>query len=242
MQYALCPHCLSSLQITEKQLALKEGLIRCGHCNEVFNAYDNPLSQQQTNELQISDDTSVITTEQTTEQTTIEEASAPWEKRGQPSIDKKKPFTLIAFLLGILLLAQIAYINTPLISQNLYLQDTLKQLNNTFHTQIPLYKDLGKFRVIERQLSNHPLSKKALNLQISIKNIAPIEQPYPTILIVLSSINNKPLAYISFKPSDYLAPSQTPLLFGSGKTQHIELSFNKPLAEVSGFEISFILP
>ncbi len=232
MQYALCPHCLSSLQITEKQLTLKEGLIRCGHCDEVFNAYNNPLVQQQSDGLEAVEIS-------TAEQVIVDEPAAPWETSDPIHTGKKRPYTLIAFLLSLLLLAQAVYINAPLISQNINLQETLKLLNSTFHSQIPLYKDLDKINVIERELSNHPSSDQALVLQLSIKNMAVVEQAYPHIVMVLSSNDGNPLAYIEFKPRDYLDPQQAVLLFKAGTIQHIELSFEKPQTEVTGFEISF---
>jgi len=232
MQYALCPHCLSSLQITEKQLTLKEGLIRCGHCDKVFNAYNNPLVQQQSDYLEAVEIS-------TAEQVVADEPAAPWETSDSTRTDKKRPYTLVAFILSLLLITQAVYINAPLISQNINLQRALKLLNSTFHSQIPLYKDLDKIRIIERELSNHPSSDQALVLQLSIKNMAVVEQAYPHIALVLSSNDGNPLAYIEFKPRDYLDPQQTLLLFKAGTIQQIELSFEKPKAEVSGFEISF---
>ena len=235
MQYVLCPHCLSSLQITEQQLTLKERLIRCGHCNEVFNAYDNPLGQQQTKHLQTEDKKDIISTEAIA----VDQLVASWETNKGTSASKKRPYLLIALFLSILLLAQATYINIPLLSQSIPLQETLKQLNKTFNVQIPLYSDLDKIKIIERQLSNHLSSDQALTLQLSIKNTAPIEQPYPNILLLLSSSTNDQLAYISFKPSDYLSPQTAQHPFPSGSIQDIELTFEKPQADVSGFEISF---
>lgn len=44
MPYALCPFCFSTLHVTPEQLAVKSGVIRCGHCHKVFNARENELS------------------------------------------------------------------------------------------------------------------------------------------------------------------------------------------------------
>jgi predicted Zn finger-like uncharacterized protein len=44
MQYALCPSCLSTLQVTVEQLTMKDGVIRCGHCQSVFNANENEVT------------------------------------------------------------------------------------------------------------------------------------------------------------------------------------------------------
>jgi len=39
--YTGCPMCSTLLQVTEEQLAIKHGMVRCGHCNEVFDASDH---------------------------------------------------------------------------------------------------------------------------------------------------------------------------------------------------------
>ena len=35
-----CPHCGTSFRITSSLLKMHQGLVRCGHCSEVFNAFD----------------------------------------------------------------------------------------------------------------------------------------------------------------------------------------------------------
>jgi len=229
MQYALCPYCLSSLQITATQLTLKDGLIRCGHCSETFNALENPCSQQQALTLPTNKNEAITNTEHT----------APWEAPNKAIRHKKKTYSLIALLLSLLLFAQLTYINASLIQQNIRLQPSLTWLNNTFNLQIPLYSDLNKIMIIERQLSNQPNTNQALSLQLSFKNTAPIEQAYPSILLTLNSDYGDKLAYIVFKPSEYLSPQSTLKSFKPGKIQYVELSFKKPLVDASGFEIAF---
>ncbi|MHB1099816.1 MAG: DUF3426 domain-containing protein [Burkholderiales bacterium] len=36
-----CPHCTTSFRITSPVLKMHHGLVRCGHCSEVFNAFDS---------------------------------------------------------------------------------------------------------------------------------------------------------------------------------------------------------
>ncbi|MBI5329641.1 MAG: zinc-ribbon domain-containing protein [Betaproteobacteria bacterium] len=38
-----CPECRTTYRIAQTQLSLRRGLVRCGHCNTVFNAYDSLL-------------------------------------------------------------------------------------------------------------------------------------------------------------------------------------------------------
>jgi predicted Zn finger-like uncharacterized protein len=36
-----CPECRTTFRVTQEQLGARRGMVRCGRCNAVFNAYDN---------------------------------------------------------------------------------------------------------------------------------------------------------------------------------------------------------
>jgi predicted Zn finger-like uncharacterized protein len=40
-----CPECRTTFRVIQDQLGLRRGLVRCGHCNAVFNAYDTLLAE-----------------------------------------------------------------------------------------------------------------------------------------------------------------------------------------------------
>jgi predicted Zn finger-like uncharacterized protein len=40
-----CPECGTTFRVTQEQLGLRRGLVRCGKCNAVFNAYDTLLPE-----------------------------------------------------------------------------------------------------------------------------------------------------------------------------------------------------
>jgi len=41
-----CPACDTVFRVTSEQLRLKAGKVRCGHCQGVFNAFDQLLSDR----------------------------------------------------------------------------------------------------------------------------------------------------------------------------------------------------
>lgn len=235
MQYALCPYCLSSLQITAEQLKQKDGIIRCGHCDEVFNAHDNQLKSN--NDLVGNHLASAAATDQQNTRTTS--PRAPWETPPSKAIKRSYSYGAIAAGLSILLLVQIGHMKPELITQQLALQPALKQINAALGLQIPLYKDINKIIIVERQISNHIDSNQAMRLQLSIKNTAAHEQPYPTIQLLLSSTHGEQQAYLNLSPSDYLNQHDSPLRFPAFSTKQIHLNFSKPHSEINGFEISF---
>jgi len=40
-----CPECRTAFRVSQEQLGLRRGLVRCGKCNAVFNAYDTLLPE-----------------------------------------------------------------------------------------------------------------------------------------------------------------------------------------------------
>lgn len=40
-----CPECGTTFRVSQDQLGLRRGLVRCGRCNAVFNAYDTLLPE-----------------------------------------------------------------------------------------------------------------------------------------------------------------------------------------------------
>ena len=40
-----CPECSTAFRVSQEQLGLRRGLVRCGKCNAVFNAYDTLLPE-----------------------------------------------------------------------------------------------------------------------------------------------------------------------------------------------------
>ena len=165
MQYALCPFCLSTLQVTEEQLAAKDGLIRCGHCQDVFNANEHKLSSSSEpaalNEAAEQTNQSIaLKTEQSLKDNSIP-IIASWETpKAQPQ--QKRPFALLSFLSLLLLIAQFSYFEAELFTQNEHLQPFLKRFNQAYNLHIPLYKNLDQIHVIPVSYTHLTLPTKRI--------------------------------------------------------------------------------
>ena len=242
MQYALCPFCLSTLQVTAEQLALKSGVIRCGHCNEVFDANKNQLtlSADQTlpaKPIEKNNKPAYPTPEQFLEDN-APPTIATWEtKKTKPT--HKLPYGLFVFLFVLIFIAQFIFIESKSLTQNTQLQPIFKKLNSSFNLSIPSYKNLDEIHIIQRQLAPHPKLNDLLYLQLTIKNSALAEQPFPTIKVVLTSSLGEPIAQGLFTKYDYLASNETNDYFAPQALRQINLPFKKPEHIASGFEISF---
>lgn len=245
MQYALCPFCLSTLQFTSEQLAIKDGLIRCGHCNDIFNANENKYTppEKTASSNPIIEPLSQSLNKQTPPEVTLDEEQLPpvsslWETE-QKTPKKTLPYGLISSLLVIILAIQFTLNQQEFFTQNTSLQPAFKRLNSAFGMQIPHYKNLSDFHIIERRLTQHPQLDDLLTLQLTIKNTASAEQAYPSIRVQLTSSSGEKVAQGMFTKGDYLDSNELNDFFAPNALRQIELTFKRPSKTPAGFEISF---
>lgn len=80
-----CPHCDTHFRITEAQVNLAEGFVRCSVCKEVFNAFE--VASQHELQPSLLDDTLTNNTAQSaTEVTTATANSSEWSQTEEPSV------------------------------------------------------------------------------------------------------------------------------------------------------------
>jgi|GEM_PF-564365 len=245
MHYVRCPFCLSTLQVSEEQLSQKSGMIRCGRCNEIFDANKNELTpaakkillnkaEETTNPPDYSTDNLIPATDEN-EPPVI----AAWENVKKKPV-YKLPYGFLSFLLVITLMIQVTYIESAILTQNIHLQPVIKKLNNAYNLQIPSYKKLEEIHIVQRQLSPHPNQSHLLLFQLTLKNNALVEQPYPTIKLLLTAHSGELIAEGIFNRHDYLADKETNDFFPAQALKDIKILFEKPNTNAAGFEISFM--
>jgi predicted Zn finger-like uncharacterized protein len=79
-----CPHCDTHFRITEAQINLAEGFVRCSVCNEVFNALDVASQHEQQPSL-LDDALSNSDSQPATESSAVTPASREWAQADEPS-------------------------------------------------------------------------------------------------------------------------------------------------------------
>lgn len=242
MKYALCPSCLSTLQITKEQLKVKEGLIRCGNCKDLFNAYRNELTHADQTLTESQENAAALPIELMSEEQRIDaEPSSDepiWET--QTTVRSSKfPFKTCAFLLTLLLLGQVIYLTSNNWTQSPPLQASIHRINSAFGLHIPSYQNINDIRIIDRQFNQHPSNNNLLSLTLSFKNTAPVAQAFPVINVALMSNQGKQIALGQFSPNGYLNKEDSHDKFDAQIVKKIHLTFKKPTATATGFEIYF---
>ncbi|PCI70331.1 MAG: hypothetical protein COB26_04300 [Piscirickettsiaceae bacterium] len=255
MQYALCPNCSSTLQVSQQQLEAKNGLVRCGHCNDILDANKHQLTTTETTQaLALVKEQDVITN--------ANEPQPPVEKTKEPKEEEKKPeetplavnavweestkksasripFGVLSFFLFIGLIYQFISHYPDYFTQNTSLQPAFEQINTSFGLSIPRYQSTEDIRVLDRQLALHPTRANTLQLKLTIKNNAPVNQNYPLINLNFSTGTGKHIARITIRKEDYLDSSDIYDAFKPFSTKHLTINLSTPKQPITGFEIYF---
>lgn len=255
MQYALCPNCSSTLQVSQEQLQAKNGLVRCGHCNDIFDANKHQLVTTETTQaLDLVKEEPVIThaddiqppvdsVEKTeAEEKKVDEAplaiNVAWEESSKKPTSRI-PFGTISFFLIIGLIYQFISHYPDFFTQNTSFQPAFEKINTSFGLSIPRYQNTDDIRVLDRQLAPHPTRANTLQLRLTIKNTASVYQDYPAIKLDFSTGTGKAVARITVHKEDYLDSSDIYDPFKPFSTKHLTINLNAPKESITGFEIYF---
>lgn len=231
MLYATCPFCSSTLQISDAQLKAKDGLVRCGHCKDIFNASSHlikvtkPTQQPKHPPENKKNDAAPI---------------AVWETQTSTNkATKSKPYGILSFALALFLGLQFVFFDREQILKNKTLRPYIDQLSDKFELAIPYYQNLNELQIINRSLSPHKSEKNTLHLELSVKNTSNFQQQYPSIVFTLLSDSGEKVAQRTFRKQEYLTDHLKADSFKAQAVVLIELNFKRPQKAAEGFEIAF---
>jgi len=116
---------------------------------------------------------------------------------------------------------------------------TIKSVCEYLPCELKAKRDIGKIKLLQRQLSPDEDQENLLDIKVLLINEADFEQPYPTIKIVFSNQNGEQVAVKSFLPEDYLDVDPKKALMPMGSEVHIGFKTEQPHPDALGFEFIF---
>jgi len=245
---AECPYCHTLFRITESQLDMADGMVRCGFCKEVFDArVENSLHD---NEKQLED------TQQPEVSRQIEAEHESFFS-GEPNDivpdilrteSHARPYSTLATVswsLAILALiaalaAEYIWFNQPELLLDQRLDPITAKLCELTDCERPQIRDPSQIEMISRNVYTHPNEKDALMVSTTLVNHAAYEQPYPNVQIDFSNVRGELVASRRFIPEEYLQIDSEQLpLFQSGNPITFGLEIKDPGNEAITYEFSF---
>ena len=221
-----CPQCGTRFKISQEQIEIHQGMVRCGRCQDVFNAqqylHDDEPSPQLSLPIAAEDEPGMPDTDEARDEQTESAAPAPFTPikqaqhffvlkmddvaAEQPEEQKRRwPLVMAALLLSLALLAQALYFFRVEIAARLPgLKPALVSACLALNCDIPLPQQAEQLSIESSDLELNPTRANVITLNATLRNNASYAQTYPHLELTLSDTADQVMARRSFAPQDYL--------------------------------------
>lgn len=220
-----CPECGTRFKVSQIQLDMHQGMVRCGRCQAIFNAtkqlHDNELSPQLTLTLDLEEMQQVPVkspvepipvTHDKYDFSHLATASKEEALEINPSVIKKNvhwSWVVVTLLLIIVLLAQTLYFFRVELAAHLPgIKLALTSYCKLLNCDIPLPKKIDQLSIESSDLESDPKQASAIVLNAILRNRALYAQTYPNLELTLTNSMDEALARRIFPPAEYLKPGE----------------------------------
>jgi predicted Zn finger-like uncharacterized protein len=254
-----CPKCHTRFKVTAAQLDAHEGLVRCGHCHDIFDAskhlHDDepspqlslPIDEPQPGEFDLAPIPNIpeLETEPTTlaqqvqfvEELTDEVLETPPRKGGWLG-------TTLAVLLTLMFLAQATYYFRVEITTRLPgLKPLLSEYCTLLDCTVALPQKADLIVIESSELESNPDQGNVVTLHALVHNRASFAQAYPSLELTLTDLQDQALARRVFRPADYLKTGEDEKLgVPANRDLDIKLHLDTTDLKPSGYRLFLFYP
>lgn len=224
-QFTRCPGCKTVFRVTDAQLALREGQVRCGHCRTVFNGREELISlappsggeaEPEIDELAQGPPTVTLRSARALDPPPPDERPpervVDYENRF--AWDKKKPPSRLWTVLGMIAIPALAI---ALVLQALFhFRDALAAhapATKPMLTRVCAFvgcairplRDVAALSIDASDLQADPAHRGLLILSATIRNRAPFAIGYPHLELTLTDAQDQVVVRRALAPPDYVS-------------------------------------
>jgi len=261
-----CPQCSTHFKITPEQRNSHQGMVRCGHCQNVFNAVENlyippeqlalPLDLEEINDIPAihtvydpysTEDSISISPEAASR--LANDFSHLADVYVTPTAKPESPqqillWTLGSVLLLIVVLLQAVYLLRVEIAARLPgIKPLILNICDQFNCSLPLPQKIDLLSIESSELEADPIQANIITLHALLRSRAPYALAYPSIELTLTDTQDNAVARHSFSPADYLSPATDEKLgFPANRESNIKLHLNTTDLKPAGYRLFLFYP
>jgi hypothetical protein len=230
-----CAKCKHIQPINLVQLRSYRGMMRCEKCLSMFDALEHLREATEANEnvghiTETTNNKVDIELEMELGPESIHQTLA-WEQPQTTQTNPKWFGTGIATA-ALILAGQLAYFNADKLLTAPSSRAWLERICKTLSCQLPTYRNLQEFLVLQGQLT--PLANNNINFKSAISNQAAFAQTYPKLKLTLLDFAGNAFAQRIFQPKEYLKPDTGPIIAAKA-TVEISLQIAATKNEIGGY-------
>lgn len=227
--YTQCPECLTVFKLADADLAVAHGSVRCGHCAAVFDGLRRLAEQMPPEPFERLPTHALLATPPQlqspvfrpnpaqamlfalSETPRVADRPAPpgfASRRRRARPPRTLPWLAASALLLLTLAGQVAWADRAHWIDRGGVRAWLDPVCTRLGCQLPLRHDAARLALLSRDIRPHPSVPGALIISATLRNDAAFAQPWPTVKVTLSDLDEKRIAMRRFPPRDYLGDTR----------------------------------
>lgn len=159
----------------------------------------------------------------------------------QPRPFKTASLTLLAVLLGLLLIWQVRAFYLDELAQIPLFRPYLEQLCGPLGCSLPPRRDFASIELADTSISINPEVPGALEIRAGLVNNAHFPQPYPPLRVTLTDREGRVVGRRTYLPDDY-RPDAGQALLPIRQRQDVTIDLAQPERNVVGYEVELVTP
>jgi predicted Zn finger-like uncharacterized protein len=246
--FTRCPECLDVHRLSASLLAHAGGRVRCGNCDQEFNAvahlFDHWPDSGTTPSATLAPEARppVLGTKTMIPGDTGEPkpGNAEPEPESHPGNANRSAWQAIFVLLLLITISNAAWTFREPLSAHPGVRGLLVRAGLMDAEVVQEFRDLSRLHLVSRDMHKHPTRAGMLALSVTFVNRAARAQPYPGLEVTLTDAAGLGLARREFSAADYLPSTGAATgLLAPNTHVPILLEFADPGDNAIGFDIAF---
>jgi len=233
-----CPQCLTAFRVTEHELDAKDGKVRCGKCQHVFNALsrlakaDPRSSKREATALQPPPPPKPFFTD------TASLDSKLASPRTRFKFSRWLSALLVCLLILLALLQAVFYLRTPIAAQWPMLRPHLVAICAVVQCTVDLPQQAELLTIDDSDMLEDAEREGVVHLSATLVNNASFTQAYPLLEITLTDAYDRPVVRRAVSAGGYL-PTGLQMQDGiaPGESVQIRLTLTVAGESVAGYRL-----
>lgn len=238
---AECPSCQTRFRVTEEQLAVADGRVRCGACLAVFDGREAEVRGEET--AVVGDPVDVLLEiEGTAEPAAGPDPAQEGELPAQPEYEEPgDPLHPMLFATAIAAMLALLAAGVLVLQYEVYVHDpVLRQAYEIVGVEAPRYKALDRIDLANPTVDERLGAPEGLIVRLDLTNTAPRHQPFPTLAVQFHREDGVSLAEQRVEPAAYLPSPTQSRRMSPNQTTPVVLRLDDPGPDASAYSISLL--
>jgi len=225
-----CPKCATAFRVLPAQLGARNGQVRCGKCNTVFDGIAALVDASDAPKVK-------------------EAASAPPleeplpEFLAEPAPPRRGPWPLLAALAALALIAQaLLHFRSEIAASMPMARGPLEEACRMLACELRLPRQVKLLSIDSYEVRPDPQREGVIVLNAVIRNRAPFTQEYPALQLTLTDDANRELVSRAILPREYLEPALVSRGIEAGGEAAVTVHFDASRTRATGYELVLFYP